>query len=74
MGPRITDLRTSSSAWQELDTMTGLESVKKSVTSLFNLVQTNLELEEEEKPLQAVSLNRIFLGKTQLRYSTIVSY
>jgi SpoVK/Ycf46/Vps4 family AAA+-type ATPase len=62
LGPKITDLSSGSVAWTELERMTGLQSVKNSIQSLFSLVQTNLELEEEEKPQHQVSLNRLFLG------------
>jgi hypothetical protein len=72
LGPKVTDLSNSSSAWQELDRMVGLRAVKKSALSLFSLVQTNLELEEEEKPLQQVALNRLFLGNFHICRITIL--
>jgi hypothetical protein len=42
--------------------MHGLKSIKKSVDVLMDLIHTNAELEEQEKPLREVNLNRVFLG------------
>ena len=69
LGPKVQDLSTDSIAWGELEAMTGLSSVKNSIRSLFRLVQTNLELEEEEKPQQQISLNRLFLGISAILFS-----
>ena len=44
---------------KELQKMRGLASVKRNVEALLQLVQTNVELEEEEKPLQRVGLSFI---------------
>jgi hypothetical protein len=62
LGPKIHDLSAGSATWAELERMVGLRSVKDSIQSLFQLVQTNMELEEEEKSQHHVSLNRLFLG------------
>lgn len=52
----------SSEALRELAAMRGLKSVKASVNTLLQLIRTNAELEELEKPVQEVCLNRLFLG------------
>ena len=52
----------ASAAVNALDAMEGLRKVKQSVRDLLQLVKTNAELEENEKPLRDVCLNRVFLG------------
>lgn len=42
--------------------MRGLGAVKASVDSLLSLLATNAELEDEERPIKEVALNRVFLG------------
>jgi hypothetical protein len=42
--------------------MRGLASVKDSVHTLLELIRTNAELEDQEKPLKDISLNRLLLG------------
>jgi len=42
--------------------MLGLTEVKESVDQLLQMMATNAEREENELPLQEVSLNRIFMG------------
>ncbi|PNH08303.1 NFX1-type zinc finger-containing protein 1 [Tetrabaena socialis] len=61
LGPRQLDV-SSSSALQQLGAMRGLRAVKQQVDDLLALIRTNGELEEQEQPLQAVNLNRVFLG------------
>ena len=61
LGPRDVKVATQD-AINKLNSMRGLESVKRNVESLLQLIQTNAELEEQEKKLQQVALNRCFLG------------
>lgn len=49
-------------AWDALQKMTGLRSVKDSVSFMIDLIKTNYDREIKEKPLIEVSLNRVFLG------------
>jgi hypothetical protein len=42
--------------------MRGLASVKDSVNTLLELIRTNAELEDQEKPLKDITLNRLLLG------------
>lgn len=58
-------------AIDELNAMRGLESVKSNVQSLLQLIQTNIELEELEKPVQRVALNRCFLGNPGTGKTTV---
>ena len=70
LGPRDVEVATRD-AIDELNSMRGLESVKQNVASLLQLIQTNAELEEQEKPLQQVALNRCFLGNPGTGKTTV---
>jgi hypothetical protein len=60
LGPRISEFK--SEAWDELKNQIGLQEVKHSVESLIQVLKTNEQREENEEPLQAVILNRVFMG------------
>lgn len=62
LGERSLNARTASKALADLRNLWGLENVKDSVDRLLKMVETNIEREELELPLQEVSLNRVFLG------------
>ncbi|KAK0629512.1 P-loop containing nucleoside triphosphate hydrolase protein [Bombardia bombarda] len=62
IGPEPTDIRSTSTAWKELEKMVGLEDVKKAIGQLLDRAKVNYRREISGKePLQA-SLNRVFLG------------
>lgn len=61
LGPKQLDVA-SSVPLQQLRGMRGLARVKESVDTLLQLLATNAELEEQERPLKEVCLNRVFLG------------
>jgi hypothetical protein len=61
LGPREVDV-SRCKPLQQLLAMRGLARVKESVGNLLQLIKTNVELEEQERPLKAVCLNRVFLG------------
>lgn len=58
-------------ALTRLDKLTGLTSVKNSVSFLINLIETNYQRELQEKPLVEVSLNRCFLGSPGTGKTTV---
>jgi replication-associated recombination protein RarA len=72
LGPRADKSKLEScEALQELMRMEGLEEVKESVRNLLGLVIKNAELEEQEKPLLEVMLNRVFLGNPGTGKTTV---
>jgi Cdc6-like AAA superfamily ATPase len=62
IGPDPSNILTECDAWKELEGLIGIDSVKKSVRSLLDSVQTNYRRELKEVPQIEVSLNRVFLG------------
>lgn len=62
LGPDPTTALSKSGAWKELQDMIGLDSVKKCVESMIEVVKTNVEKEKNEQPLLKLTLNRLFLG------------
>ena len=49
-------------SWTKLQKLTGLKSVKESVEFFIDLTKKNHERELEEKDLNNVSVNRVFVG------------
>ena len=70
LGPKYIDRKTCP-ALEELENMRGLNNVKQTIDQLLQLVQTNVELEENEKPIREVTLNRIFLGNPGTGKTTV---
>lgn len=62
LGPDPIDSLMKSPAWKQLKEMIGLDSVKSSIRSIVETLKTNAELELLEKPLNQLTLNRLFLG------------
>ena len=61
-----------SDAWKELQQMEGLQEVKVEVEKLLQLVIQNAELENDEKNMRYVALNRIFLGYNFLFFKNLI--
>ncbi|XPS80538.1 hypothetical protein M3J07_012514 [Ascochyta lentis] len=62
IGPEPATALQNNVAWSKLHKLIGLASVKETVQSLLDGIQTNYERELEEKPLVEYSLNKCFVG------------
>lgn len=71
IGPEPSKAMKESEAWKKLQSLIGLQSVKDSVVSLFNLIDENYRRELMEKEPMNVSLNRVFLGSPGTGKTTV---
>jgi len=71
MGPEPAELWAESAAWKELDSMAGLEDVKKAVRSLMRRSKTNYRRELQGKEPLQISLNCLFLGPSGTGKTTV---
>ena len=62
VGPEPSKAIVECAAWKDLQSLTGLNSVKKSMQGLLDRIHTNYQRELEEKEIVETSLNRVFLG------------
>ena len=60
-----------SKAWVELQEIVGPETIKTSVRSLTDTIQTNYRRELAEEPITQYSLNRVFLGNSGTGKTTV---
>ncbi|CAG8959271.1 hypothetical protein HYFRA_00012629 [Hymenoscyphus fraxineus] len=71
IGPDPSEAILQCTAWDKLQKLTGLKSVKESVSFLIDLIMTNYKRElKEQEPVQ-VSLNRVFLGSPGTGKTTV---
>jgi Cdc6-like AAA superfamily ATPase len=71
LGPDPHSVLKENPAWVKLQSLTGLESVKQSVRSLFDTIQFNYQRELEEKPLVEYSLNKVLVGNPGTGKTTV---
>ncbi|KAK7428011.1 hypothetical protein QQZ08_005442 [Neonectria magnoliae] len=71
LGPEPIDVRLYSAAWKELNSMAGLEDVKKAIGDLMDRAKVNHRRELAGKGLLQASLNRVFLGPPGTGKSTV---
>ena len=62
IGPEPSSVLKNNTAWNRLQKMIGLKSVKDSLQILLDGIQFNYQRELAEKPLVQYSLNRCFIG------------
>jgi AAA lid domain len=71
IGPDPSTVKVECAAWQKLQQMIGLDSVKSSVESFFSMIKLNYERELLELEPHQVSLNRVFLGSPGTGKTTV---
>ena len=71
IGPEPSHALSGNVSWERLKALTGLNSVKDSIESLFQSIRYNYERELDEKPLLQFNLNRVFLGSPGTGKTTV---
>lgn len=71
IGPDPSLAIVKSTAWERLQIMTGLQSVKRSIRAMIDRIKVNYNRELEEKSPIEVSLNRCFVGSPGTGKTTV---
>ncbi|CAD6447396.1 0557e774-38d7-48ff-aa0d-164e8d9530c5 [Sclerotinia trifoliorum] len=71
IGPDPSQAILDCEAWNRLQSLTGLDSVKESVRGLIDMIKTNYERELKKLPPVNTSLNRVFLGSPGTGKTTV---
>ncbi|KAJ4250924.1 hypothetical protein NW762_011574 [Fusarium torreyae] len=71
VGPEPSTLKGESKAWNELQRMIGLDSVKKEISDLLHLIDYNRQCEQQGKQGIAIPLNRFIMGAPGVGKTTL---
>lgn len=71
IGPEPTDILKGNKSWNKLQQLTGLSSVKESISALFDSIGYNYQRELDEKPVVDFSLNKVFIGSPGTGKTTV---
>jgi hypothetical protein len=71
IGPDPSTVMTESAAWEKLQSLIGLTSVKETISNFFSMVKNNYERELLERKPQVVSLNRVLYGNPGTGKTTV---
>jgi hypothetical protein len=71
IGPEPSGVLQNNKSWNALQQLTGLTSVKESISALFDSLRHNYQRELDELPTMDFSLNKVFLGSPGTGKTTV---
>jgi energy-coupling factor transporter ATP-binding protein EcfA2 len=71
IGPEPSGVLKNNKSWNALRQLTGLTSVKESISALFDSLRYNYQRELDELPIMDFSLNKVFLGSPGTGKTTV---
>ena len=71
IGPEPSDILKGNKSWNKLQKLTGLSSVKESISALFESIGYNYQRELDELPIVDFSHNKVFIGSPGTGKTTV---